>query len=104
MTMPTMQQALKLYEETMRKRCAESSRFELGRSKGERIHAAMVAVAAQMIASRLPEIDGEKPILWGYFMISANWFITMKCLINSMDWRGINIYANWDMMNWPEYP
>ena len=46
MTMPTMQQALKLYEETMRKRCAESSRFELGRSKGERIHAAMVAVAA----------------------------------------------------------
>lgn len=90
MTMLTMQQALKLYEETMRKRCAESSRFfELGRSKGERIHAAMVAVAAQMIASRLPDIDGEKPILWGYFMISANWFITMKCPINSTDWRGI---------------
>lgn len=67
MTMPTMQQALKLYEETMRKRCAESSRFELGRSKGERIHAAMVAVAAQMIASRLPDIDGEKAYIMGLF-------------------------------------
>ena len=67
MTMPTMQQALKLYEETMRKRCAESSRFELGRSKGERIHAAMVAVAAQMIASRLPDIDGEKVYIMGLF-------------------------------------
>lgn len=67
MTMPTMQQALKLYEEYMQQRCAQSSRFEHGRAKHERIHAAMVAVAAQIIASRIPEIDGEKAYIMGLF-------------------------------------
>lgn len=67
MTMPTMQQALKLYEETMQKRCDQSSRFEFGHSKGMRIHAAMVAVSAEIIASRLPHIDGQKAYLMGLF-------------------------------------
>ena len=63
--MPTIQQALKLYDDMMKKRCQESSRFEVGRAKKERIHAAMVAVAAQMIASKIPEIDGEKAYIMG---------------------------------------
>lgn len=67
MTMPTMQQALKLYEETMQRRCDQSSRFEFGRSKGMRIHAAMVAVSAEIIASRLPHIDVQKAYLMGLF-------------------------------------
>ncbi len=67
MTMPTMKQALKLYDEAMNERCLNSSRFKFGRAKGERIHAAMVAIAAQMIASRLPDIDGEKAYMMGLF-------------------------------------
>jgi len=67
MTMPTMKEALKLYEETMEKRCEESSRFKFGRAKGQRIHSAMVAVCAEIIASRIPEIDGQKAYMMGLF-------------------------------------
>jgi len=67
MTMPSMKEALKLYEETLDKRCEESSRFKYGRAKGQRIHSAMVAVCAEIIASRLPEIDGQKAYLMGLF-------------------------------------
>ena len=62
MTMPSMKEALKLYEETLDKRCEESSRFKYGRAKGQRIHSAMVAVCAEIIASRLPELMGRKLI------------------------------------------
>lgn len=67
MTMPTMQEALKLFEDTLKQRCAQSSRFEFGIAKKFRIHSAMVAVCAEMIASRLPEIDGQKAYIMGLF-------------------------------------
>ncbi len=67
MTIPTMKEALKLYEEAIEKRCEESSRFKFGRAKGQRIHSAMVAVCAEIIASRLPDIDGQKAYMMGLF-------------------------------------
>ena len=67
MTIPTMQEALKLFDETLRQRCEQSSRFEFGISKNFRIHSAMVAVCAEMIASRIPEIDGQKAYIMGLF-------------------------------------
>ena len=65
MTCPGMKETLEIYEQTLRERCNNSSRFACGRAKGCRIHNAMVALCAEMIASKLPDIDGQKAYILG---------------------------------------
>ena len=62
MTMPSMKEALKLYEETLDKRREESSRFKYGRAKGQRIIRQWLLSALKLLHHGRRKLMGRKLI------------------------------------------
>lgn len=65
MSMPSIKQALDLFEEGLKKLSDEQPHFAFYSGKSLQSHCCLVACCAEIIASRLPDIDGHKAYTLG---------------------------------------
>ena len=65
MTCPSIKQALDLFDEGLAAMRKEQQRFAFYYEKSFRSHCCLVACCAEMIASRIDSIDGQKAYILG---------------------------------------
>lgn len=65
MTMPTLKQALDLFDDGLKKIREEQPKFDFYQGKSFKSHCCLAACCAEIIASCIPEIDGQKAYIMG---------------------------------------
>lgn len=89
MNMPTMQEALKLFDEGMLQLAQSHPRYPLSILSTYRSHATLVAFCAEIIASKLPDLDCRQAYILGLLHDYGKFIIIEE---NGKDFHGISGY------------
>lgn len=99
MTEITMSRALELFETGYRRLIDEQPKFYYSQGKSFKSHCCLVACCAEIIASRLPHIDGRKAYIYG---LLHDYGKMIKDADNEMFFHGLTGYDEFMKIGYPD--